>query len=263
MDKLASVIIETVIPLKAIALFRLEQSHFIIKTVGGVLLHIDPFLSRKIKPENHIYPEPLMAPETARSNYVFITHDHRDHCDPYTILPMARANPDCVFVGPPETIVRIRTCGVSMDKLVVMQEGDEQDFGIFKVKAVFAQDTTDDEDDATTHLGYVFDFAGVTIYNVGDTRNNIGNVIHRYDAVKGLRPDAMLLPINEGYNNLGPVDAVHLVELIEPRLIVPCHFDCFHDNTIAPSRFIEALPEGRRGDVQIMARGDRLFISSS
>ncbi len=37
MDKLASVIIETVIPLKAIALFRLEQNHFIIKTAGRVL----------------------------------------------------------------------------------------------------------------------------------------------------------------------------------------------------------------------------------
>jgi len=263
MGKLVSVIAETVVTPTAIALFWLEQNHFIIKTAGNVLVHIDPFLSRVVKPENHIYPEPLMAPETAQADYVFLTHDHRDHCDPHTIALMARANSDCVFIGPEETIARSRTCGISGDKLVIIPEGDERDFGTFKVKAVFAQDTADDEDDATTHLGYVFDFAGVTIYNVGDTHNNIGNVIRRYDAVKGLRPDAMLLPINEGYNNLGPVDAVHLVELIEPRLIVPCHFGCFRDNTIAPSRFIEALPEGRRGDVQIMARGDRLFISSS
>jgi L-ascorbate metabolism protein UlaG (beta-lactamase superfamily) len=263
MNKLASVIIETVVPPKTVAMFWLEQSHFIIKTAGGILVHIDPFLSRKIKPENHIYPEPLMAPETAQADYVFMTHDHRDHCDPYTISPMARANPNCIFVGPPETTVRARTCGVSADKLLVFQEGDEQSFGIFKVKAVFAQDTTDDKDDATTHLGYVFDFAGVTIYNVGDTRNNIGDVIHRYDAVKDLHPEAMLVPINEGYNNPGPTGAAQLVEFVKPHLIVPCHFDCFRDNTIAPSRFIEALPQGRRGDVRIMARGDRLFISSS
>jgi L-ascorbate metabolism protein UlaG (beta-lactamase superfamily) len=261
MNKLASIIIETVVPPKTVAIFWLEQSHFIIKTAGGVLIQIDPFLSRKIEPENHIYPEPLMSPETAQADYVFITHDHRDHCDPHTIRPMARANPHCVFAGPPETIARVRTCGVSTDKLLSIQEGDEQDFGTFKVKAVFAQDTADDKDNATTHLGYVFDFAGVTIYNVGDTRNNIGDVIRRYDAVKGLRPDAMLLPINEGYNNPGPAAAARLVELVEPRMIIPCHFDCFRNNTIAPSRFIEALSEGRRGNVRIMTRGERLFIS--
>ena len=261
MNKFASVIIKTVVPQKTVALFWLEQSHFIIKTAGGVLVHIDPFLSRKIEPENHIYPEPLIAPQTAQADYVFMTHDHRDHCDPHTISPMAQANPHCIFVGPPQTVVRARTCGVSIDKLLVMQEGDEQDFGSFKVKAVFAQDTADNEDDATTHLGYVFDFAGVTIYNVGDTRNNISEVIRRYDAVKGLRPDAMLLPINEGYNNPGPAAAMRLVEFVEPHVIVPCHFDCFRDNTITPSRFIEALPEGMRGNVRIMTRGDRLFIS--
>jgi L-ascorbate metabolism protein UlaG (beta-lactamase superfamily) len=261
MNEFASVIIDTVVSPKTVALFWLEQNHFIIKTTEGILVHIDPFLSRKIEPENHIYPEPLMAPETAEADYVFMTHDHRDHCDPYTILPMARANPHCVFVGPPETIVRARSCGISADRLVVIQEGDEQDFNTFKVKAVFAQDTADNEDDATTHLGYVFDFDGVTIYNVGDTRNNVDDVIRRYNAVKGLRPDAMLLPINEGYNNPGPAAAARLVELVEPRVIVPCHFDCFRDNTIAPSRFIEALPESRRGDVRIMARGSKLFIS--
>ena len=262
MVKFVSVITETVVPTNAIALFWLEQSHFIIKTASSVLVHIDPFLSRVVEPENHIYPEPLMAPNAAQADYVFLTHDHRDHCDPHTIRPMTRANPDCVFVGPPETIVRSRDCGVSVDKLVIMQDGDEQDFDAFKAKAVFAQETTDDEADATTHIGYVFDFAGVNIYNVGDTRNNISDIIHCYDAVKDLHPKAMLVPINEGYNNPGPRGASQLVEFVKPHLIVPCHFDCFRDNTIAPSRFVEALPEERRGDVQIMARGDRLFISS-
>lgn len=262
MDELASVIIGTVVPTNTIALFWLEQSHFIIKTTGNVLLHVDPFLSRTVESENHIYHEPLMAPQAAQADYVFLTHDHRDHCDPHTISPMARVNPDCVFVGPPETVARSRTCGVSGDKLVVMQEGDERDFGIFKVKAVFAQDTADDEADATTHIGYVFDFADVNVYNVGDTRNNISDIIHRYDAVKDLHPNSMLVPINQGYNNPGPGGASQLVEFVKPRLIVPCHFDCFCDNTIAPSRFVEALPEDRHADVQIMAHGDRLFISS-
>lgn len=262
MDELASVIIGTVVPTNTIALFWLEQSHFIIKTAGNVLLHIDPFLSRTIELENHIYPEPLMAPDAAQADYVFLTHDHRDHCDPHTISPMARANPDCVFVGPPETIERSRACGVSADKLVVMQQGDERNFGDFKVKAVFAQDTADDQADATTHIGYVFDFAGVNIYNVGDTRNNISDIIHRYDAVKDLRPNSMLVPINQGYNNPGPAGASQLVELVKPRLIIPCHFDCFRDNTIAPSRFVESLPEDSRADVRIMAHGDRLFIPS-
>ena len=43
-------------------------------------------------------------------------------------------------------------------------------FAGFTATAVYAENTS--EHDRTTHLGYVFDFEGITIYHSGDTRKD-------------------------------------------------------------------------------------------
>jgi len=247
-------------PSAAIALFWLEQSHFIFKTPEGLIIHVDPFLSRTIKPENFIHPEPLIKPEEAVAGYAFLTHDHRDHTDPDTVGPMARAFPKCRFVGPAEACARCRSCGIAPERLAEMKENDEKDFGAFKVKAVYAQNTSDH--DATAHFGFIFDFAGLRVYHAGDTRKDPDEYAARLGAIKGLRPDAMLIAINEGYNNPGPQGAARLVEMVAPRLIVPCHYDCFKKNTIVPQRFLDALPAPRRATVRILRRGESILITT-
>ena len=115
--------------------------------------------------------------------------------------------------------------------------------------------TSTSEKDATTHIGFLFDFGGVTVYFVGDTRKEPWSYAEILEPLRGMKPDVMIVPINEGYNNPGPDGALWLVDLVEPELIVPCHYDCFKHNTIDPALFLEALPEARRGDVRLMTRG--------
>ena len=248
-------------PAGNVALFWLEQSHFIFKTSTETLVHVDPFLSRVVKPESHIHPQPVVLPEDARGDFVFLTHDHRDHTDPYTLEPMARNNPGCVFVGPAEACARAReAAGVEEGRLVQIREGDRRDFPGFSVEAVYAQDTSDPP--STTHLGYIFDFQGVAIYHTGDTRGEPDTYLDRLSRVVNLRPQVLLAPVNEGYRNPGPRGAARLVEIVQPDMVVPCHYGCFKHNTMDPALFLKALPPEMQPRVRILPRGGMIRLEA-
>lgn len=242
----------TTVEAGAIALFWLEQNHFVVKTAASEVIHIDPYLTRA-KPEIFIHPEAVVTPDEARGDLVFLTHDHGDHTNPETVAAMAANNPQCAFVGTPEARERCLSNGIDDARVSVIDAGQTLEVGSFKVTATPAVSTGDN--DATTHIGFVFDFDGVTAYFVGDTRKEPWTYGELFEPLRGMKPDVMIVPINEGYNNPGPEGARWLVDLVEPKLIVPCHFDCFKHNTIDPALFVEALSEARKGDVRQIARG--------
>jgi len=247
------------VPKGSVRVFWLEQSHFVVVTPQGARIHIDPFLSREVKPENHIYPMPLLAPADAVATFVLLTHDHRDHTDPHTLLPMAKGNPSCRFYGPREAIERCRGAGMEERRLLAVAEGDSFSVDGVEVSAVHAESTGDKDD--TTHLGFIVHIDDIVIYNVGDSRHSPELYADRLGPVRDLRPDIMIVPINEGYNNPGPVGARRLVEMVDPRLVIPCHFGCFKHNTIDPQLFLDALDEPLRRRVRILDRGASLEVS--
>lgn len=235
-----------------------EQSHFSFATRSGTTIHVDPFLSRVVKPESHIFAEPLVAPADVTADYVFLTHDHRDHTDPHTLVPIARHNSACLFVGSEESCARCRDEGIEGERLRPVAEGGRFTGSGFSVDVVHAENTSDS--DATTHLGFVFSFDGRIVYVTGDTRTEVASYRDKLEAVEGLAPDLLIVPINEKYHNPGPTGARELIELTKPERIVPCHFGCFKNNTIDPNRFVEELPPEYRRRVRILSRGERLEL---
>jgi L-ascorbate metabolism protein UlaG (beta-lactamase superfamily) len=47
--------------------------------------------------------------------------------------------------------------------------------------------------------------------------------------------------INGGFNNLSSWEAAQLVSVIKPKVIIPCHYDMFPDNSVNHSQFRAAL----------------------
>ena len=72
-------------------------------------------------------------------------------------------------------------------------------------------------------IGYVFRFAnGFTIYNTGDTAATMDmKIVH--DLYK---PDLVILPIGDFYT-MGPDDALRAVTRLEPKRVMPIHYDTF------------------------------------
>jgi L-ascorbate metabolism protein UlaG (beta-lactamase superfamily) len=264
MDSILERIAGVSVPEKGCGVFWFEQSHFALKTSDGAVTHLDPFLSRVLKAEKHIHPQSLADPASVWADFVLLTHDHRDHTDPYTLGPLAKTNPACRFLGPPEACARCRACGIDAARLTEIREGERFEFGPFRVQAVYARDTSGDPAgaDATTHLGYVLETAsGLRIYDVGDTHCDVDSYRARLAPLEGLRPDLMLVPINAGYRNPGPQGASALVRLVEPEAIIPCHYGCMKENTLDPALFVAALPAVYRERVRIVPRGGELILS--
>ena len=226
------------VPKNSLGIFWLGQGGFAFKTSSATILMVDPYLSHSCK-ATHIHPV-AMDPREAKADYVFCTHDHRDHLDPDTVVPLAQSDPSAEFVATPEGVAHLLKLGIEKGRVQAMQIGEKRQFPTFSAKAIYAECTSQA---FTTHMGFVFDFKPITLYITGDTKVGIDAYLDKMKDVIGLRPDVMLAAINTGYLNPGPADAAKLTRLVNPRVVIPMHYDCFVENTIDPQAFLHALSE--------------------
>ncbi len=93
--------------------------------------------------------------------------------------------------------------------------------------------------DATdlNHVGFLIRFAGgITFYNSGDTAYS--------ERLLPLLPsgvDICAICINGGFHNLSAQDAAFVVRTVNPRVVIPCHYDMMVNNIGSPEMFKVAL----------------------
>lgn len=75
-------------------------------------------------------------------------------------------------------------------------------------------------DFARGSTGFIITLAGKTIVNLGDTVLQKG--------WEGLKPDVLMIPIGGRviHNTMNETEALQAVKLIEPRTVIPCHYNC-------------------------------------
>jgi L-ascorbate metabolism protein UlaG (beta-lactamase superfamily) len=213
-------------------------------------LLFDPYLSDSLtkkyadtdKPhvrmtERCVRPERLDFVDVVTSS-----HNHTDHLDAETLLPLLKAN-RAVSLIVPEANRRFAAdrLGLPIDRLVGIDDGSSVDVAGFRISGVPAAHDEIEQDDAGRHrfLGYIVRTGPWTIYHSGDTRLYPG-------MVERLRPhavDVALLPINGAAperrvaGNLNGPEAAGLAHAIGARLAIPCHYDMFEFNTASPDEF--------------------------
>jgi L-ascorbate metabolism protein UlaG (beta-lactamase superfamily) len=69
------------------------------------------------------------------------------------------------------------------------------------------------------------------------------------------RIDVALLPIGDNFT-MGPDDAAHAVEFLNPRLSIPMHYNTFDLITVDPQRFLQKVKSGAR----IMEIGETITV---
>src|SRR3712207_8590846 len=87
---------------RALAFWGLGRVGVAIKGPGGVL-YVDPYLTDSDGEGGSLertFPPPLLPDETTNADAVLLTHDHIDHTDPGTVLPLSEASPRARFVAP-------------------------------------------------------------------------------------------------------------------------------------------------------------------
>lgn len=236
----------------------LGQSGFLFQWKGKRVL-VDPYLSDSLtekylhtgKPHTRM-SERVIRPELLRSiTVVTSSHNHTDHLDAATLVPVLANNPGLTFIIPEanRSFVAERVkCGVDFPTgLNDGQSAEVQGIHFYGIPARH-NEIERDENGNCRYMGYVIRFGGFSIYHSGDTL--------WFDELQELlRPfsiDLAILPINGNKpernvaGNLDHVEAVKLAKALGVKLVIPCHYDMFSFNTADVQDFVkEAEQEGQ------------------
>ena len=238
---------------KAHGLWWLGQSGFLVVQQGRALL-LDPYLSDSLtrkyektdKPHTRITEQvvnPTALAALGAIEVITSSHNHTDHFDPETLQPLLAENSRTRLLIPAANRqLAIERLPGSADRLLEIDSGQSVTVADIRISAVPSAHPTIERDAAgrCRFLGYVVQWAGVTIYHSGDT-------LWHDDLVSSLRPfriDLALLPINgdrperKVAGNLDGRQAAQLAHAIGARWVIPCHFDLFEFNTASPDEFV-------------------------
>jgi L-ascorbate metabolism protein UlaG (beta-lactamase superfamily) len=253
-------------------LWWLGQSGFLIQWQSHHLL-IDPYLSDSLtkkyagtnKPHVRM-TERVIAPE--RLDFVDVvtsSHNHTDHLDGETLIPLWEANPNLVIVVPRGNIrFAAERLQVSPESLTPIHVDDKSiEIHPFRFHAIPAAHEALEQDEEGDHryIGLIIQAGHWTIYHSGDCIP--------YDGLaERLRPwkiDLALLPINgrdpaRGVaGNFTAEEAAQLGKHIKAGLVVPCHYEMFEFNTVSPQGFRTAAEEIAQ-KYRILKCGERLDL---
>ena len=213
-----------------IAIFWLGQAGFIIKDNKDRIIAIDPYLTdcvERVYGFKRMIPK-LIAPHELDLDILIISHEHLDHYD-VDAVPVIMSNSKTKLVGSHTAIKIASDSGINQNRLTALSPCDETVIDGIGIKAIYA----DHGDLSPDALGFLLAIGETKIYYTGDTAYN-PDVIK---AVKELKPDIAIVPINGQYGNLNSEEAAKLVSDCGAKVAIPCHFWTFIVHRGDPQEF--------------------------
>ena len=238
MAKLIDEIGELQVPEGGIAIWFLGQNGWVVKSPGGTVIAVDPYLSdinkgRRPGIDSARQLPIFIEPSDLRVDLFLCTHSHIDHACPITIAGALEAGTP-LFAGPTETQGVFENAGVPEHRRMITFANQEFTLDDFTITGTFAL-PTDDTD--LNHMGFVIAVKdGPRFYITGDTAP-VGLI----RTARKHAPHLMAVCINGGYSNLSHWEAAEFVRDIDPEIAFPCHYDMFADNTCPPHMFRASL----------------------
>lgn len=232
-------------------LWWLGQSGFLLQWKGKRVL-IDSYLSDSLtkkyattdKP--HIRMSELVVKPELLSNISIVTssHNHTDHLDAETLIPVLKNNPGIKFIIPEanrEFVAERVKC--EKDFPIGLNDGKSiriDDFTFYGIPAKH-NEIEKDENGNCRFMGYVIEFGNNRIYHSGDTLWFEKMV----DQLEPFAVDVAILPINGNKperkvaGNLNCKEAAELGKAIHAKYVIPCHYDMFTFNTADVNEFVK------------------------
>jgi L-ascorbate metabolism protein UlaG (beta-lactamase superfamily) len=253
-------------------LWWLGQSGFLIQWQRHHLL-IDPYLSDSLtkkyagtnKPHVRM-TERVIAPE--RLDFVDVvtsSHNHTDHLDGETLIPLLKANPNLtVFVSRANVDFAANRLQVAPERLTPIRvDAKPMIVSPFSFHAIPSKHETLEQDENGDYrcIGLIVQVGKWTIYHSGDCIPYDGLV----DRLKQWRIDIAILPINgrdvsRGVaGNFNAEEALSLAKEINIGLVIPCHYEMFEFNTVSIEAFVNAATKINQ-PYKILRSGERLSL---
>jgi L-ascorbate metabolism protein UlaG (beta-lactamase superfamily) len=253
-------------------LWWLGQSGFLLQWKGKRVL-IDPYLSDSLTKKYAATDKPhvrmserVIDPELLK-NILIVTssHNHTDHLDAETLIPILKNNPGIKFIIPEanrEFVAEWVKCkkefplGLNEGRLITVDE-----FSFHGIPAKHNEIERDGNGNCR-FMGYVIAFGKYKIYHSGDTLwfDEMINLLKPFAVDIAILPINGNDPIRKVAGNLNGEEAATLGKAINAKWVIPCHYDMFEFNTADVNDFIEEA-EKLNQPFRILKGGEK-FISN-
>lgn len=213
----------------------------------GVTVYVDPYLSNSVQELDapdlaRQVPIPYPPENVADANWVLITHDHIDHCDPHTLPKLAQASPQARFVGPAPVVAKLREWGIAAERIVPARETWLDLAPGLRLLAIPAahHEIERDAQGNPACVGYLLESSGQRLYLAGDTsaRQEIIDTLNTHGPIH-----TAFLPVNEHnyfrgrrgiVGNMSVREAFQFAQEIGVKQVVAVHWDMFASNAVDP-----------------------------
>lgn len=219
-----------------------SHSAFGVTTDEGKKLLIDPFLDDN--------PNSPVKSADVDADYIILSHAHGDHLgDAFKIAKRCGSTFICVNE-------LANYCAAQGFKAHNMHIGGGYNFDFGRLKFTIAHhgSQTPDGKYAGEPAGILLIIDGKTIYHTGDTA-----LFYDMKLIGEMNPvDYMLVPIGDNFT-MGVDDAVKAVELVNPKLAVPMHYNTFPVIQVDPEDFKKKVV-GKGLKCRVLAFGEEIDL---
>jgi L-ascorbate metabolism protein UlaG (beta-lactamase superfamily) len=206
---------------------------------GSTTVLIDPFLTGN--------PKATVSADDLSPDVILLTHGHGDHYGDTVPIAKRTGAPVVAIVEIANEIAEegVQTFDPNLGGTVKF------DWGWVKLTPAWHTSTTP-KGTVTTPAGLLISFGGKIIYHLGDTAlfSDLQLIGRRGDAI-----DLAIVPIG-GHYTMDRVDAVTAVEFVQPRQVIPCHYDTFPPIETDAQAFKKDVEDAGHAEVVVLAPGE-------
>jgi len=219
-----------------------SHSAFQITTDNGKVILIDPFFTG-----NSTSP---VSVEEVKADYIILTHAHGDHLG--DAFEISRTY-DAPIIAVNELADYAASKGLKAHNMHI-GGGHNFDFGRVKFTIAHHGSKTPDGEYAGEPAGVVVTADGKSIYHCGDT-----GLFYDMKLIGETTPlDLMLVPIGDNFT-MGIDDAVKAVELANPAIAIPMHYNTFPVIEANPEEFKQKV-EAKGKKCRILNYGEEIVV---
>lgn len=211
--------------------------------VGDTTLLTDPFLT-----DNELAD---VSADEVSPDFILVSHGHGDHVgDTVAIAQRTGATTISNFE------IHNWLLAQGVENAHPMHIGGGHDFPFGRVKLTIAHhgSVLPDGSYGGNPVGFLLTLQGKKIYHACDT-----GLFYDMKLIGEAGLDVAILPIGDNFT-MGPDDALRAVQLLEPKVVIPIHYDTFDVIKQDPDLFAQKVEGETPAKCIVLAPGDTLAL---